>query len=98
MQKWEQHQASVNHVIIYSMNKTSMSITVDKSLVDFVKDYQEKHKVRSKSQVVERALKALRQAQLIEEYKTSIKEWEANAEEAALWDGTVNDGLNDKAW
>lgn len=80
------------------MNKASMSITVDKSLVDFVEAYQKKYKVRSKSQVIERALKALRQAQLIEEYKTSTEEWEADTEETALWEGTVNDGLNDETW
>jgi len=84
--------------MIDSMNKANMSITVDRSLVDFVENYQKKHKVRSKSQVIEHALKTLRQAQLIEEYKTSIREWEADAEEAALWDGTVADGLNDEAW
>lgn len=80
------------------MNRTNMSITIDPVLAEFIKTYQETFSLSSKSEVIERALKTLRQAQLIEEYKASIQAWEADAEEAALWDKTAGDGLNDEAW
>ena len=80
------------------MNRTSMSITIDPILAEFVRTYQKDFSLSSKSEVVERALKTLRQTQLIEEYKASIQAWEADPEEAALWDKTAGDGLNDEAW
>lgn len=81
------------------MNRTNMSITIDPVLADFVKTYQETFSLSSKSEVIERALKTLRHNQLTEEYKASIRAWEADPEEASLWDETAGDGLNlDEAW
>lgn len=78
------------------MNRVSMSVTLDPALAEYIKMFQEKHKVASKSEVIEQAIKALRQAQLIEEYKQSMLE--LSEEEAKLLDNTAADGLTDETW
>ncbi len=75
-----------------------MNIAIDPVLAEFVKTYQDAHSLSSQNDVIEHALKMLRQAQLTEEYKASIQTWGADAEEAALWDKTAADGLNDETW
>jgi metal-responsive CopG/Arc/MetJ family transcriptional regulator len=76
------------------MNRTSMSVSIDPNLAEYVKTYQKQHKVASKSEVIERAIQALRHAELIEEYKVAMQEWGQNKTEAELWDKTVADGLD----
>jgi metal-responsive CopG/Arc/MetJ family transcriptional regulator len=76
------------------MNRTSMSISINPTLAEYVKAYQKQHKVASKSEVIEQAIKALRHAELAEEYKQAMQEWSENKTEAELWDKTVADGLD----
>ncbi|MCA9840161.1 MAG: hypothetical protein KC422_24840 [Trueperaceae bacterium] len=78
------------------MNRISMSVTVDPSLAEYVKAYQEKYQVSSKSEVIERAIRALRQAQLIEEYKETMQG--LSEEELSLFDNAAGDGLSDETW
>lgn len=76
------------------MNRTSMSVSIDPNLAEYIKTYQKQHKVATKSEVIEHAIKALRRAELIEEYKEAMKEWSDNKAEAELWDKTSADGLD----
>jgi metal-responsive CopG/Arc/MetJ family transcriptional regulator len=80
--------------MIYTMNRTSMSVSIDPSLAEYIKTYQKQHKVATKSEVIEHAIKALRRAELVEEYKAAMREWSSNKAEAELWDKTVADGLD----
>ncbi len=71
-----------------------MSISIDPTLAEYVRTYQKQHNVISKSEVIEHAIKALRRAELVEEYKQAMQEWDKNETEAKLWDKTVADGLD----
>lgn len=74
------------------MATTKLSISVDPGLVRFVEHYQKRHSVRTKSEVVERALVALREAELAQQYADAYREW-AEADDAGLWETTAADGL-----
>jgi metal-responsive CopG/Arc/MetJ family transcriptional regulator len=76
------------------MNRTSMSVSIDPTLAEYIKTYQKQHKVATKSEVIEQAIKALRRAELVEEYKEAMQEWSNNKPEAELWDKTSADGLD----
>jgi Arc/MetJ-type ribon-helix-helix transcriptional regulator len=74
------------------MATTKLSISVDPSLARFVEHYQKRHDIPTKSEVVERALTALREAELAQQYADAYREW-AETEDAELWETTVADGL-----
>lgn len=74
------------------MATTKLSISVDPSLGRFVEHYQKRYGIRTKSAVVERALVALREAELMQQYADAYREW-AETEDAGLWDTTTADGL-----
>jgi hypothetical protein len=82
------------YIIIYNMSRANMSISIDPTLAEYVKTYQKQHNVMSKSEVIEHAIKALRRAELIGEYKQAMQEWDKDKAEAKLWDKTVADGLD----
>jgi Arc/MetJ-type ribon-helix-helix transcriptional regulator len=69
-----------------------LSVSVDRALLPFIDQYQEQHAVKTKSEVVERALRLLRDAELEDAYAAAAVEWRESAD-AALWDKTSNDGL-----
>ena len=71
-----------------------MSITIDESLAKFLCYYQSKNKITTKSEVVNHALETLRSKQLTKDYIESIAKEESNPEETALWDSTIEDGLD----
>jgi antitoxin ParD1/3/4 len=66
-----------------------ISISLPRSLVRFLEQYQTSHAVRSKSKVVERAVLMLREDELTEEYRQSA------LENDAAWDPTIGDGLHE---
>ncbi len=70
------------------MQSQKMSISLPKSLYDFVSCYQKEHSIKSRSEVVTKALYMLQQAQLGADYHA------ANAELDDTFDGTVDDGLD----
>jgi hypothetical protein len=75
------------------MNSVKVSVTINPRLARFARDFQERHKVRTQSEVVERALIALSAAELRAEYAEAALEYAQN-EDVKLWDVTVGDGID----
>jgi len=69
-----------------------LSISLLPDTVNFIEAYKAAHAIRSRSQVVELALRKLREQELETAYRA------ASAETDTAWDGTTGDGLNDEAW
>lgn len=72
--------------------KISLSARVDEALVKYLDRYQQEHDVKSRSEALEQAIKALRERELGWQYALAITEWDASGE-AELWDQTAGDGL-----
>jgi len=72
--------------------KMSISARVDEALVEFLDSYQKEHDVKSRSEALEQAIKALRERDLDREYALAMAEWDASGD-AELWDRTAGDGL-----
>jgi antitoxin ParD1/3/4 len=72
------------------MNNTErLSISLPIPLVRFLEQYQTNHTIKSRSEVLERAVKLLQEQSLIEEYRQSA------LENDPIWNSTINDGLNE---
>lgn len=69
-----------------------LSISMPRQLLDFVERYRVDHDIRSRSEVIERALLVLRERELESAYR------DASREVDPAWDATVADGLDDAAW
>ena len=75
-----------------------MSVRVDEQLAGFLARYQKAQGLKSRSEALEAAIRALRDKALEEEYEAAMKEWQASGEEA-VWDVAAGDGLrNDETW
>lgn len=72
--------------------KTSISARVDEALVAYLDNYQKEHDVKSRSEALEQAIKALRERDLDREYALAMAEWDASGD-AELWDRVAGDGL-----
>ena len=79
------------------MANIKLSISVDQTFAPFIERYQQQHTVRTKSEVVERALELLRKAELQEAYRQAAQDWLENPD-AKLWENTVADGLEAEQW
>jgi antitoxin ParD1/3/4 len=66
-----------------------ISVSLPAPLVRFLEHYQSEHAVKSRSEVVERAIDLLREQSLELEYR------ESSLENDPAWDLTVGDGLNE---
>jgi len=75
--------------------KTSISARVDKALVAYLDSYQKENGVKSRSEALEQAIKALRERNLGREYALAMAEWDASGE-GELWDQVAGDGLEHK--
>lgn len=72
-------------------NAQKISVSIDRRLYRFIDDYQsESHKNRS--EIINEAVKLLRERQLEACYK------EANSEIDDAFDVTISDGLEDETW
>lgn len=69
-----------------------LSISLPPETVAFIEAYRESHAIKSRSQVVELALRKLREQELESAYR------EASGETDPAWEQTAADGLNDAAW
>lgn len=78
------------------MNAEKLSVSLDGALVEFVSQYQKSHQIRSKSEVVARALSLLREHELEAQYAGALEEWQTSGE-ADLWDAVTPDGLGGEA-
>jgi Arc/MetJ-type ribon-helix-helix transcriptional regulator len=74
--------------------KVSVSLPDDD--LSFVDEYARRAGVTSRSAVIHRAIGLLRSASLEEAYAAAWTEWEAS-NDAALWDATAADGIDDAA-
>jgi Arc/MetJ-type ribon-helix-helix transcriptional regulator len=61
-------------------------------MLKFVDQYEKAHACKSRSEVIQKALKLLRQQELAEAYKL------ANEEIDPLWENTTDDGLSHETW
>jgi Arc/MetJ-type ribon-helix-helix transcriptional regulator len=73
--------------------KVPVSARLDAELVAFLDGVRESRGLDSRSEALELAIRALRDATLEVDYAAAIGEW--SAAEAAAWDGLVADGLDD---
>lgn len=69
-----------------------LSISLPPDTVAFIETYRATHAIKSRSQVVELALRKLREQELESAYR------EAAAEADPQWEDTIGDGLSDEAW
>jgi metal-responsive CopG/Arc/MetJ family transcriptional regulator len=70
-------------------NVERLSISLPAPLVRFLEQYQATNAVKTRSEVLERAVLLLREQSLIEEYRQSA------LENDPAWDATAGDGLNE---
>jgi Arc/MetJ-type ribon-helix-helix transcriptional regulator len=73
-----------------------LSVSLPEEDVAYLDQYVEQNPATSRSAALHEAIKLLRLAALESAYEDAYAEWEAS-EDAALWDGTTADGLNDAA-
>ncbi len=73
------------------MQAEKLSISLPKSLVQFVEIYKIAHQRKSRSQVIEEALQLLREQELNKAYREA-------SQEVIDWEVTVGDGLDDETW
>jgi antitoxin ParD1/3/4 len=74
------------------MAAAKLSISLPRSLAEFVENYRKKRRLKSRSQVFEEAVKLLRSRELEAAYR------DANSELDDIWDNAVSDGLPDETW
>jgi Arc/MetJ-type ribon-helix-helix transcriptional regulator len=74
------------------MNTQRFTVSVEKELAEFLDSYQKQHQVSSRSEVIAKAIKLLRERELGRAYYEAGLEWE-QSEDAKLWERTSGDGL-----
>ncbi|WP_020506091.1 ribbon-helix-helix domain-containing protein [Lamprocystis purpurea] len=74
------------------MRTEKLSISLTPEAIGVIDAYRATHAVKSRSQVVEQALRRLREDELEAAYR------EASAPDLSEWDVTLSDGLPDEAW
>ena len=74
------------------MNSEKLSISIPANSLSFIELYREQHALRSRSEVIERAIALLRERELEVAYR------EATQEHDAAFDVTNSDGLSDETW
>lgn len=74
------------------MQTGKLSISLSPSLTQFLEEYQAAHACKSRSEVIQRALKLLQQDELAQCYR------EASSEVDPLFEITTSDGLDDETW
>jgi Arc/MetJ-type ribon-helix-helix transcriptional regulator len=77
--------------------EVKVSVSIPAADLEFMDRYAAEHGIKSRSGVIQRALSLLRSAQLEDDYVAAWEEWAAS-DDAALWESTVSDGLQDEAW
>ncbi len=74
------------------MQVEKISVSLPAPLVQFVETYRSTHKKKTRSEVIEEAVKLLRDQELERAYR------EANQEIDDDWEVTIADGLADETW
>ena len=73
-----------------------LSVSLPPSDVEFVDRYVAEHGERSRSAVLRKALKVLRERELGDAYEAAWDEWVEDGEE--VWDLALGDGLSPEEW
>ncbi|GAA5533026.1 type II toxin-antitoxin system ParD family antitoxin [Deinococcus aluminii] len=76
------------------MTVGKISVSLESPLLAFLAQYQQAHQLRSKSEVIARALTLLRERELEEQYAEALAEWQDSGE-ADCWESVVGDGLGE---
>jgi metal-responsive CopG/Arc/MetJ family transcriptional regulator len=74
------------------MHAEKLSISLPAETLGFLETYRTAHGVKTRSQVVDMALKQMRERELESAYQ------EAAAEADTVWEVTAADGLSDETW
>lgn len=69
-----------------------LSVSVSEEDVAVLDDYARTSGLRSRSAVLQHAIRLLRHAELEQDYAVAWDDWESSGERAA-WEGSVGDGL-----
>jgi Arc/MetJ-type ribon-helix-helix transcriptional regulator len=83
----------VVYVIIESM-KTTLNVTVEPDLAEFLERYRSSHQLKTRSEAVEAAIRTLRHAELERDAQEAANDPEQQAD-ADWWAFTIADGLRD---
>lgn len=73
-----------------------LSVSLPEADVEFVDRYVAEHGEPSRSAVLRRALKLLRERELGDAYEAAWDEWAQG--DGKLWESTVGDGLSAEDW
>ena len=74
------------------MHTEKLSISLPDVLLNFIDEYQQIHDCKSRSEVVQEALKLLQQRELEHLYRAAAQEVDP------AFDNIINDGLDDETW
>ena len=74
------------------MSAEKLSISIPVSSLKFVERYRKAHALKSRSQVIEKAIATLRERELEADYRDASKEYDP------AFDIANSDGLTDEAW
>ncbi|MEP7159031.1 MAG: ribbon-helix-helix domain-containing protein [Chloroflexota bacterium] len=74
-----------------------VSVSLPKDDVEFLDRYAKGRGFASRSAALHQAVKQLRVTELEAEYEAAFIEWEESGE-AALWDSTAGDGIENAPW
>ena len=69
-----------------------ISVSLPHEDIDFLDEYAKSLGVRSRSAVIQRAVRLLRATELGPAYAEAWEDWEASGD-AEVWDSTVADGI-----
>lgn len=72
-----------------------VSISLPDEDLEFLDEYTKKSGLQSRSAALQKAVRLLRTAELSAEYAAAWEEFDADGD-AALWETTVGDGLEDE--
>ena len=79
------------YVIFYVM-KATLNVTVERELADYLERYRASHQLRTRSEALEDAIRALRRAELERDAILAASDPEQQSD-ADWWDFTSVDGL-----
>ncbi|MGF1482145.1 MAG: ribbon-helix-helix domain-containing protein [Cyanophyceae cyanobacterium] len=74
------------------MSALKISVSLPSELVHFIEQYKDSQGYTSRSQVIENAVKLLREQELENAYRA------ANQEVDPEWENVIGDGLSDETW
>jgi antitoxin ParD1/3/4 len=77
------------------MQSQKLSISLTEDLVKFIDRYRSDCGLKARSEVIDQALRLLKQQSLEAAYAEAYGEM---VQEDTLWDVTIGDGLSDEAW